>query len=69
MTMKERLLERNGRAERARVARLQAELDSTDWYVSRFAETGEVIPEAVRAARRMAREELSRLRAESGGRP
>jgi hypothetical protein len=60
--MKERLLRRNGVEDRERAARLQAELDATDWYVSRFAETGELIPEAVRAARRMAREELSRLR-------
>lgn len=49
-----------------RIAELQDFLDLTDWYAVRFAETGVEIPDAVKAKRQAAREEISRLR-ESGG--
>lgn len=41
---------------------LQAYLDSTDWYVTRFAETGKVIPEDVLIKRDEARLKISELR-------
>lgn len=47
-----------------RLTELQAFLDSTDWYVARFAETGVEIPEDIRQQRQEAREEISRLREE-----
>jgi hypothetical protein len=45
-----------------RIAELQKYLDETDWYAVRFAETGAEIPDAVKAERQAAREEISRLR-------
>lgn len=48
-----------------RIDELQKYLDETDWYAVRFAETGVEIPDAVKAERQAAREEISRLR--SGG--
>lgn len=45
-----------------RIRRLEAYLNSTDWYAARFAETGAVIPEEVRQQRQSARDEISRLR-------
>lgn len=50
---------------KARIAELQNYLNATDWYAVRFAETGVAIPDAVKAERQAAREEISRLR--SGG--
>lgn len=49
-----------------RIAELQNYLDATDWYAVRFAETGVAVPDAVKAERQAAREEISRLR-ENGG--
>jgi hypothetical protein len=46
----------------ARIAELQAYLDSTDWYVTRQLETGAVIPADVTKAREEARKEISTLR-------
>lgn len=48
-----------------RIDELQNYLNATDWYAVRFAETGAEIPDAVKAERQAAREEISRLR-ESG---
>lgn len=47
-----------------RIAELQNRLNATDWYAVRFAETGVAIPDAVKAERQAAREEISRLREE-----
>ena len=47
-----------------RIAELQSLLNETDWYAVRFAETGVEIPDAVKAERQAAREEISRLRSE-----
>lgn len=52
-------------AEKARLAKieeLEAYLAETDWYVIRFADTGEAIPEEIKTKRRDARDEISRLR-------
>ena len=49
-----------------RIDELQNYLAATDWYAARFAETGVAVPDAVKAERQAAREEISRLR-ESGG--
>ena len=46
----------------ARIAELQAYLDSTDWYVTRQLETGTPIPAEVTKAREEARKEISTLR-------
>lgn len=45
-----------------RIAELQEYLNSTDWYVARYSETGIEIPEEVKAERQKAREEISELR-------
>lgn len=45
-----------------RIAELQEYLNSTDWYVARYSETGVEIPEEVKAERQKAREEISELR-------
>lgn len=45
-----------------RIAELQKYLDDTDWYVTRYSETGVEIPEEVKAERQKAREEISELR-------
>ena len=42
----------------------QSYLYSKDWYVSRFAETGEAIPEDVKAMRTFSRSEINRIEAE-----
>lgn len=47
-----------------RIAELQNFLTATDWYAVRFAETGVAVPDAVKAERQAAREEISRLREE-----
>lgn len=47
-----------------RIAELQNYLAATDWYAVRFAETGVAVPDAVKAERQAAREEISRLREE-----
>lgn len=49
-----------------RIAELQNRLNATDWYVVRFAETGMEVPAEIKAERQAAREEISRLREESG---
>ena len=46
----------------ARIAELQAYLDSTDWYVTRYSEVGVPIPADVTKAREEARKEISTLR-------
>ena len=46
----------------ARIAELQAYLSSTDWYAVRYAETGVVVPEEVKAQRQAARAEIDELR-------
>lgn len=50
---------------KARIAELQAYLAETDWYVVRYADTGEAIPEDVKAKRQAAREEISNLRGDA----
>lgn len=42
---------------------LENYLKTTDWYASRYAETGKEIPETIKAKRREARERISELRA------
>lgn len=51
----------------ARIAELQAYLNSTDWYVIRYADTGQAIPVDVRADRQEARAEIDALRVELAG--
>lgn len=46
----------------ARIDELQAYLNSTDWYVIRYADTGQAIPVDVRADRQEARAEIDALR-------
>lgn len=47
------------RAEQERInAEVRQYLDSTDWYVTRFRETGVEIPEDVRVARQAARDRV-----------
>ena len=57
------------KARAATVAALEADaaeqvayLAATDWYITRFAETGTVVPQEVRAARAVARDRLSVIR-------
>lgn len=45
-----------------RITELQEYLNSTDWYIARYSETGVEIPEEVKAERQKAREEISELR-------
>lgn len=47
---------------RTEIHALQEELDSTDWYVIRKMENGTPIPDAVIAARQVARTKISHLR-------
>lgn len=47
-----------------RINELQDYLSKTDWYASRFTETGVKIPEEILKKRQEAREEISRLREE-----
>ena len=47
---------------KARIKELKRYLDSTDWYVTRFAETGKEIPVEVKKQRQDARDEISRLK-------
>ena len=49
----------------ARMAELQAYLADTDWYVVRYADTGEPVPDDVKAKRQAAREEISNLRGDA----
>ena len=46
----------------AKISELQSYLDSTDWYITRHAETGTPIPAEVTEARDFARKEISSLR-------
>ena len=48
-----------------RINVLQKYLDDTDWYVSRYSETGVEIPADVKAKRQAARENIDELRAET----
>jgi hypothetical protein len=48
----------------AQIAERQAFLDSTDWYVIRYVDTGVAIPVDVRADRQEARAEIEALRNE-----
>lgn len=48
-----------------RISELQNYLAATDWYAVRFAETGVEIPDEIKAERKAAREEISRLRDEA----
>lgn len=52
-------------ATEAHISELQSYLDSTDWYVVRYADTGEAIPANVKAQRQAAREEISTLRGDA----
>ena len=45
-----------------RIAELENYLNKTDWYVSRYAETGKEIPADIVKARQDARDEISKLR-------
>lgn len=45
-----------------RIAELESYLNETDWYVSRYAETGKEIPVDIVKARQDARDEISKLR-------
>ena len=45
-----------------KIADLQAYLNSTDWYIVRFTETGEPIPENIKAKRANSRIEISNIR-------
>jgi len=51
----------------ARIKKSQNYLDGTDWYVSRFIETGKEIPDTIKAERETARERISELRRDHGG--
>lgn len=42
---------------------LENYLKTTDWYASRYAETGKEIPETIKAKRQEARDRISELRA------
>ena len=44
------------------IGTLETYLSGTDWYVTRFAETGKAIPEDILAQRSAARERISELR-------
>lgn len=44
------------------IAELERYLSSTDWYVSRYTETGKAIPDEVTLHRKYARERISELR-------
>ncbi|MEC3862693.1 hypothetical protein VK792_15485 [Mesobacterium sp. TK19101] len=64
-----RMVSAEDKARAATVATLEAEvaeqaayLAATDWYVTRFAETGTAVPEEVRAARTVARDRVSEIR-------
>ena len=46
----------------ARIKELEFFLSSTDWYVVRFADTGEPVPSEIKQQRQDARDEISRLR-------
>lgn len=48
-----------------RIAELEEYLKSTDWYCSRFVDTGEEIPAEIKKARQDAREKLSKLKAQN----
>lgn len=48
----------------AEEAQLQVAIDRTDWYVTRFAETGKPIPPAIKTERQSARDRISEIRAE-----
>lgn len=47
-----------------RIAELQRYLNETDWYATRFAETGVEIPAEIKLKRQEARDEISALRGE-----
>jgi len=45
------------------IASLTAYLTGTDWYATRFVETGKAIPEEILASRQVARDRISALKA------
>lgn len=45
-----------------KIAELEEYLKSTDWYCSRFVDTGEEIPAEIKKARQNAREKISKLK-------
>lgn len=45
-----------------RLEYLEKYLKETDWYAIRFADTGEAIPDEIKAKRQKAREDISELR-------
>lgn len=49
---------------RTEITQLEQYLASTDWYATRFAETGKAIPVEITTQRNAARERISELRAE-----
>lgn len=54
------------KAEKARLAEItemEGYLNSTDWYATRLAETGKVIPDVIVIQRNTARARISELRA------
>lgn len=54
----------NTPTKKERINSLEQFLSNTDWYATRYAETGVEIPADVKQARQEAREEISKLRGE-----
>ncbi len=48
-----------------RIVELEYYLSSTDWYCSRFVDTGEEIPAEIKKARQDAREKISKLKVQN----
>lgn len=47
---------------RQKISEYEAYLSQTDWYIIRYADTGKIVPEEIKAKRAEAREQLSSLR-------
>ncbi len=45
-----------------KISKLQSQLNSTDWYVTRYSETGKEIPQNIRDERESLRNEISKLK-------
>lgn len=45
-----------------KISKLQSQLYSTDWYVTRYSETGKEIPQNIRDERESLRNEISKLK-------
>lgn len=58
------IIKRNNNTEtkEIKIKKLQDYLDETDWYCSRFVDTGVPIPDDIKIKRQQAREELEILR-------